>query len=128
MAREGRASNSAHNNNRRGFTLLELLVALSVAAILANLSYSAFTGIIARQQQSVTVSGIRQLLRYTRYQAVSRQQKITLCALDEREKCQKTWSRRRITVFDDINSNHQLDTGEEILQERQWPSERGQLT
>ena len=64
----------------RGFTMTEMVVALSIAAILATVAVPAFNGIIASQRAQVTASDLYVALAKTRSYALALNNTVTLQA------------------------------------------------
>ncbi|MGS2743449.1 GspH/FimT family pseudopilin [Halomonas sp. LS-001] len=68
--------NSASCHREKGFTLLELLVALAVAGILATLVAPSFAGFLARQQLASDVNEVVSALSFARSEAIKRRQEV----------------------------------------------------
>jgi type IV fimbrial biogenesis protein FimT len=130
MAREGRgqARDTGKSPNRRqGFTLLELLCALTLAALLANFAWAGFGRLLAVQRQAAAIAELRTLVRFARFSAISGQHRVTVCALDPGGRCRRDWTGRRVVVFGDVNNNRRLDSGEAVMRDIGWHPARGQL-
>jgi type IV fimbrial biogenesis protein FimT len=71
---------SAHRTFRkqRGFTMTELIVTVSVAAILATVAVPSFTGIIASQRAKTLASALYATLAKTRSEALTLNGNVTL--------------------------------------------------
>ncbi|WP_027966166.1 GspH/FimT family pseudopilin [Halomonas halocynthiae] len=63
-----------------GFTLVELLVTLSVLAMLAVVGVPAWQGLVETHRISADVRSVQQALLYARNQAVTRGQEVSVCA------------------------------------------------
>ena len=100
-----------------GFTLLELLIVLSLAALLALASIP----LLSSAQHSIQSSQLQQLtgfLKLARSQAVSLGRRVTLCGSIDGEQCSAEWSEAHsVMLFLDANGNHRLDSGERLLLE-----------
>lgn len=64
----------------RGFTLLELLVTIAIAAILLAVAAPSFTGIIRGNALSSARDGLYSALQYARSEALTRNVAVAVCA------------------------------------------------
>lgn len=71
--------NSKHN----GFTMIELLIALAVAAILLAVGIPSFSGAIKNSQVSADYNGLLQSLYMARSEAVKRTASVSMCPKKE---------------------------------------------
>jgi type IV fimbrial biogenesis protein FimT len=109
-----------------GFTLLELMVAITVLAVLLGLGIPSFSSIIQRNRLTAEVNELITALNYARSEAGKRGTRISVCGLDSAgTNCDITpsWQRGWMMFVDDGATNGELDTGEEILQV--WPATAG---
>lgn len=65
-----------------GFTLIELMIVLAVAAIVLTLGVPSFQGIIERNGLAVQVNDFISSLNYARSEAVKRKQNVVVCRSD----------------------------------------------
>ena len=63
----------------RGFTLLELLITVAIAAIILGLGVPAFTEVVARNRMASEVNELIGALALARSEAVTRAANVTLC-------------------------------------------------
>jgi type IV fimbrial biogenesis protein FimT len=70
-----------------GFTLIELMVALAVAAILVTVAAPGLTGLVAEQRVITTTNRFVTALHLTRSEAVRRGTRVTLCASTDGQTC-----------------------------------------
>lgn len=63
-----------------GFSLIELLVTLSILVILFSVTIPSFSGLVADARVSETQNRLRAALALARSEAVTKNQRITLCA------------------------------------------------
>ncbi|MBC9252244.1 hypothetical protein A9179_18395 [Pseudomonas alcaligenes] len=96
----------------QGFTLLELVIALAIAAILTFLILPATNAIVARQRVSNGLSSFINSLKYARTYAALHQTGVTMLAR------QDNWG-AGWTVFEDPNRNALQDDGERVLLSRE---------
>ena len=96
---------------QRGVTLIELLVALTLIAIVATLAGPAFTALIESQRRQDTAQQMLSGLRMARVEAILRSQPVIMQALGGE------WS-QGWHVFVDANQNMVRDDDETTLAER----------
>lgn len=63
---------------QRGFTLIELMIVLAIAALLMLLAAPAFTTFMARQQLAGDVNQLQSVLTFARSEAIKQRQPITV--------------------------------------------------
>ena len=100
--------------DRLGFTLLELVIVLSVVAMLTGVGMPHMTQFYARQLALVEADSFLQMLQQARIEAVQRQGYIVICPSLGHDECEKDWS-LPIMVFNDKNLNKQKERNEELL-------------
>lgn len=103
----------------QGLTLLELLIAMSIAAILATLAIPSMQGLIAEARIASAVSNLASLMTYARSMAIDSNRKITLCPTIDRTACGEAseWKHGAM-VFADSNGNSQRDSDEPLIRYR----------
>lgn len=77
----------------KGFTLLELMMSLGVIALLFTLTYGAFHLFYQQQQAEITGSQLYQALQLARETAMTRNEIIGICGIDDRQQCTSDWSK-----------------------------------
>jgi type IV fimbrial biogenesis protein FimT len=99
-----------------GHTVLEMLVALGVAAILAGLALPAFQGFVERNRSVTVLNQIVGSLNSARHAAVMLRTTVTLCPSPTGVDCggRDTWHQGAL-MFADRNANGNLDTDETVL-------------
>ncbi len=95
-------------NTHRGFTLLELLVALAVLAILLTIAIPSFTTTLDRQRIDSAADSLASGLAFTRLEAIKRNRVVTIAPMGE------DWN-SGWRVFLDSNKDGIHDAGEEVL-------------
>ena len=105
-------------NRKRGFTLIELIVTLAVAAILLTVGVPAFQEMLRGNRAATHANEFLAALNYTRSEAVKRGRNISLCPSGNQTACGGTdWSVGWI-AFVDADNDGSVDVGEELL--RVW--------
>jgi type IV fimbrial biogenesis protein FimT len=104
----------------RGFSLIELIVTLSIAGILLAVAVPNFIVFVQNNRLAGQANDLVTMLNYSRSEAVRRNQTITVCSSTTGTSCagSTTWDTGLI-VFVDSNSNGTWDAGEVVLRVRQ---------
>lgn len=92
----------------RGFTLLELLVTLSLLIALITMGMPALSGLLERQRLDAAVDTLGRSLNLARQEAILHNQVVTLAPLGS------NWTGDWV-VFVDLNQNAELDAEETAL-------------
>ncbi len=118
-----------HMNSSKGFTLVEVMVALVVAISIMVIGIPAFNGLLSSNLMTGYANQLVGDLRYARNSAVDNISHITVCASNsDQTGCSGTdWSNGWL-IFEDEDQGDDLDAGEKILRVREIPSnERSDL-
>ena len=102
--------------NARGFTLLELIITLSIAAILLAIATPSFTNFAQKRAVSQKTLQVRGALELARGLAVSQHQIWTVCTVNAANACVKDDGLRLLVFFDD-NLDNSFSAGESLQQE-----------
>ena len=120
------------NNNQKkishGFTLVELMVTLTVSAILATAAAPSFANLIARNKVLIQTNAILESLYLARSYAIVKQRNVHVCHLDpetnsscsEDRNYNSKWSHGWL-VFADNNGDRNFDGNDELLQVVEMP-------
>lgn len=95
LAYEGRPlTRGASGDHCGGFTLMELLVALAVAAILVTIAIPSYRSLVQRNTMTAAVNDLVGDLNFARNQAVTRGQRVYICKSSGNATCADTgdWS------------------------------------
>lgn len=102
----------AQRNRQRGVSLVESMLALSIAAVLGSASVPAMNGALERQRLGATTNDFVASLNLARSEAVRRGSPVALTPADS-----ANWSSGWV-VFADDNDDGKRDAGEQVLLER----------
>lgn len=94
----------------RGFTLIEMMVAVAVLAILLTIGLPAFGALIDNQRLDASVNTLFRSVQFSRGEAARQNRFVTIAPLEQ------TWH-SGWRVFIDSNNNGQYDDGEVVLRE-----------
>lgn len=103
-------------NRKRGFTLIELIVTLALAAILLTIGVPAFQEMIRNNRAAVHANEFMSALNVARSEAIKRGQRVVLCKSSDGASCATTnlWDQGWI-VFVDTDNDAGVDAGETII-------------
>ncbi len=109
-----------YRQTRDGFTVIELMVALAISAILISLGVPAFQDYLLRQRMNASISALHSDLLYARSQAVYRNTQVVACPGSPTEGCLESadWTGGWI-VFSDVNGDRHRQDDEELLRHGQ---------
>ncbi|KFZ39232.1 hypothetical protein HR45_02245 [Shewanella mangrovi] len=101
-------------DNTRGFTLVELMVTITVASILLGIGVPSLTTLLRYYHTDSVLNQLKQTIWLARNQAINYGVRVTLCHLENGSCSEQNWQ-HGITVFADVNANYQLDETETVL-------------
>ncbi len=107
----------ASNSIVKGFTLIELMVSVSVTSILATIALPNFSEFIIKMRVDNEISHLHRMLLITRNAAINSGQKAIICPLDNNSQCSTQWQ-NELSVFIDVNNNKMLDANEKVIKIR----------
>lgn len=101
---------------RDGFTLVELIVTMSVAAIVLAIAVPNFQSLIRSHRLTATANDFVAFFNLTRSEAIRRGSSVSLCKTANGTACATTggWEAGWL-VFTDPNANGVVDSGEEVI-------------
>ena len=102
--------------SQRGLTLIELAIALSIAAILFGIAVPAFSGAIASGRAASTRADLISSLAAAGVRSATAGTRVVLCPTLDAEHCSDgaDWSQGWL-VFMDPNANREIDGGEDLV-------------
>lgn len=103
-------SPSSHPFHRaQGFTLLELMVTLTIAGVLVAIGVPGLTTFIANNRMVSQVNTMVGTLNAARVEAIAQRRTVTVCGSADGVTCDGTWSSNWI-AFIDVNANGAINT------------------
>ncbi len=111
--------------NARGFTLVELVITMTLASILVGMGVPALRSLMERNWRASLTNHLVSDLMLARSEAVKRGGYVTLCHSSDESACNGTWADGWI-LFVDSDGDQTLDSGEELL--RRYQPDTGPYT
>ncbi|MEM7359537.1 MAG: GspH/FimT family pseudopilin [Pseudomonadota bacterium] len=115
--------NQKHLRGVAGFSLLQLIITIAVAAALATMAIPSFASLLSRTQVSTQTNLLAESLMLARSHAIASQKNVHICRLNSNRKNQCTVSLSYLNdwsagwmVFADENTNHNFDNADRVLQ------------
>ena len=104
-----------HKRNVRGMTLIELMITISLLAIVIAIGLPSFTGAINGSRLSSAANELSSALQVARAEAVRRNRSVVLCRSDDQLTCSTGAQWIGWLVFVDLDANGAVDPGEDII-------------
>jgi type IV fimbrial biogenesis protein FimT len=98
----------------KGTTLVELMVVVSILAILGTLGVPNFLSILTKSRITSETNQLNGLIRFARFKAIEQEQLAVLCPTSDYSLCNDDWNAPKI-VFIDANHNNERDPEEPML-------------
>ncbi len=108
---------------RQGFTLIESLIVLAIAAVLLAMAYPSFQDVVARYRTQTALHLVSADLAMARNTAIMRRAEVVVCPRTDADRCRDDhdWRNGWIT-FTDSDGNRQPDAPEHLLRVAGPPS------
>jgi len=106
------------HNAIRGLSLLEVIAALSVAALLLTVGVPTFHGIINNSRRTATINDLVATVQIARTTAIRRNRQLVICPDDGRPRCDGSadWSQGWLVfVNEDFDRPPSLDDNETVI-------------
>ncbi len=104
-----------------GFTLVELLATIAVAAALASLALPAFSRQVALSQRIALTNTLVGQIQMARAEAIKLGREVVMCASDDGQQCRDDWSAGYLIFMDDPRGPpYQLTDGRFRLRAQRW--------
>ena len=97
-----------------GFTLIQLLITLSVFSSLVMIAVPNFYDVMSRNQADSVANQLLSSLNYARYMALSNGVTIIWCGSHDHQHCTADWNRGQI-IFVDQDGTHQVNQENKLL-------------
>lgn|SRR5690554_6000524 len=97
-----------------GFTLVELLIVITVIAIMLTSAVPAISDLLTGAQRRTAVYDLVSLLAVARQEAIATGKIMTLCPLNDNNECGKDWN-GEIHLFTDPYNQRKLTAGNQIV-------------
>jgi len=104
----------------RGFSLIELLITIAIAAIIAGLGAPSFKKMIDANRIQTSASALQGDMMFARTEAVKRGLWVSICPSTDQATCSTSnvWDTGWI-VFNDLNGSGTMQNGDLVLRVRQ---------
>lgn len=112
-----------------GFSLIEVLMTLSILSILAFSVFPDVSSLVARERTTILSNSLAGALAYARSESITRQVSVITCQSNDGNACHRSenWHDGFI-IFSDLNANKQREDNEPLLRVYQATTNGTQLT
>lgn len=108
---------------QHGYTLLELLIGLTIIGIILSIAFPSFKHLHLRYQRRMLSDSYITAIQSIRYQALALRKNVTLCGSKTGNACNHQWTQGFI-IFEDINANGKFESEDTKLEQFTFPSNR----
>ncbi|MDP7593593.1 MAG: GspH/FimT family pseudopilin [Litorilituus sp.] len=111
-------SNTTKLKSSHGFTIVELMVAIALVAIISTIALPSLNHFLVKIRVDNEITELQRLLLTARNMAINTGKNTTICPLDDSGHCTSNWQ-NKISVFtndsNDIVSNNSFATPDELI-------------
>lgn len=111
-------THGVHFRRDRGFTLIELVVATALLAILIQLAVPPLAGLLAGWQRDLATRSVTDHLALGRSEAIHWSRKVVMCSSNDGRTCnpmaEKEWKYGWL-VFQDLDEDNQFGAGDKLI-------------
>ena len=100
--------------NNQAFTLIELIFMIAIASILLGIALPSFNDFIDKRKVDANLTSLAQTLQLSRTTAVTINERVTLCPVNQSLNCSSDWSTGYIS-FIDRDGNRNFDNEDTLL-------------
>ncbi|MEE9390112.1 MAG: prepilin-type N-terminal cleavage/methylation domain-containing protein [Candidatus Aminicenantaceae bacterium] len=99
---------STNENSKRGFTLYEVMISLSIFAIICSMALTSFLNLVPKYKLKKAVWEINSRMNYARYNAIFKGVKVRVrfgsqsCSIEKYDVNQKKWKRETTSFLEGV--------------------------
>ncbi|PID33763.1 MAG: hypothetical protein CR955_00910 [Thiotrichales bacterium] len=101
-------NNRSSNKKNSGFTLIEMIVTITIVAIFASIAVPSFSNLIKKNRITTSTNEFISSLVLARSEALKRSRDVTVCASDDQTSCSGTEFSKGWIVYADCNGDGSL--------------------
>jgi type IV fimbrial biogenesis protein FimT len=101
---------------KNGFSLIETMITVAILISIITIAIPSLANLTIRMRVDNEISLLHRMLLLARNSAINNEQYVTVCPLNDDERCTQDWQ-GEISVFSDLNKNrrYEPDNGDTIL-------------
>lgn len=103
--------------DHHGFSLVEMLVAASIAGLMAAIAAPSFSHLIEQHRMAISSNALMSAFVMARQSAIAKNQVVAICAGNVDSGCHSNWDGGEWLIFMDRNRNGRRDPGEILIQD-----------
>ncbi len=115
------------SDKQAGLTLLEMMIALAVAAIVLTVVAPSIQSIVGKNRIVAEINEFSSVVQFARYTAIDQSSDTVVCPAADFANCSTNWNQAKI-VFIDNNGNNQRDSSEPLLMTSEAISAKNEMT